>query len=82
MPSLWGPAALPEEVAVALGEVAGGAGLRHHVHHTRARDRVQERRLLRACTTTMLVLQKQRRPERFFFYTESATSLERAQRLC
>ncbi len=58
MPALWGPAALPEEVTVALGEVAGGAGLRHHMHHARARDRVQERRLLRACTKTILVLQK------------------------
>jgi hypothetical protein len=66
VPSLWGPAALPEEVAVALGEVAGGAGLRHHVHHPSARDRVQERRLLRACTKTTLVFQKQRRQERCF----------------
>jgi hypothetical protein len=54
VPALWGPASLPEEVAVALGEVAGGAGFRHHVHHARARDRVQERRLLRPCTTTLL----------------------------
>ena len=48
LPALGRVAALAVEVAVALGEVARGAGLGHHVDHAGARHRVQEGCLLRA----------------------------------
>jgi len=45
LPALGGAEALPAHVAVAVGEVARGAGLRDRVHHPRRGHRVDEGRL-------------------------------------
>lgn len=51
LPAVRPVEALAGAVARAVGEVAGRAAVRDGVHHSRARHRVDERRLLASCNT-------------------------------
>ena len=55
LPAFGGRQALFAHVAGTVGEVAGGAGLRHGVHHPGGRHGVDEGRLLAPCGKTTQV---------------------------